>query len=375
MILSPRIFKGEKMSKQDGMNYAPKGKPSPVVKDGEFCIAAIALNHGHIYGMCNGLIEAGATLKWVYDDDEKRVENFVKTYPGVKVAKSEKEILDDPEVKLVCSAAVTSERCPLGIRAMKAGKDYFTDKAPLTTLKQLEEAKKTVAETGKKYMVYYSERIHVESAVYAGQLIERGLIGRPVHVDGFGPHRIGDPKGRPDWFFEKEKYGGILCDIGSHQIEQFLFFCGEENAHVAYSEVANYNHPDHPGLDDYGDAIIVGDNGATQHFRVDWFTPDGLSTWGDGRTFIIGTDGYIEIRKYVNVGTNDGTTDHVFLVNKDGEQHFEVAGKVGYPFFGQLILDCINRTENAMTQAHAFKAAELCVRAQMQAVDLSRRYK
>lgn len=358
------------VDKKDGMNYAPKGKPAPVVEKGEFVIAAIALDHGHIYGMCNGLVEAGATLKWVYDRDPKKAEAFKKTYPEVTIAKSEEEILNDPEVKLVCGAAETWKRCELGVRVMKAGKDYFTDKAPLTTLEQLELAKRTVNETGKKYMVYYSERIHVESAVYAGQLIESGAIGTPIHVDGFGPHRLGKPESRPDWFFEKEKYGGILCDIGSHQIEQFLFFCKEDNAYVAYSEAGNYNHPDYPGLEDFGDAIIVGDNGTSQHFRVDWFTPDGLSTWGDGRTIILGTKGYIEIRKYVNLGTNDGTTDHVFLCNDEGEFHFKVAGKVGFPFFGQLILDCINRTENAMTQEHAFKAAELCVRAEMQAVKI-----
>ncbi len=356
------------MDRKDGMNYAPKGKPAPVVEPGAFSIAAIALDHGHIYGMCNGLVEAGARVKWVYDRDPQKVENFRKAFPEAMAAQSEEEILADGEVKLVCGAAVTSERCALGLRAMAAGKDYFTDKAPLTTLEQLDQAREMVKKTGRKYMVYYSERLHVESAVFAGQLIADGAIGTPIHIDGFGPHRIGPPQSRPDWFYQKEKYGGILCDIGSHQIEQFLFYCGVKDAQVRYSQVGNYAHPDYPELEDFGDAVLVGDNGATQHFRVDWFTPDGLSTWGDGRTFILGTRGYIELRKYVNVGTGDGTCDHVFLVNQDGEQHFHVAGKVGFPFFGQLILDCINRTENAMTQEHAFKAAELCVRAQMQAV-------
>lgn len=354
------------MSASNGMTYAPKGKPAPVVKEGEFVFAAIALDHGHIYGMCNGLIEAGGTLKWVYDPDSQKVENFLKTYPGTKAASSEEEILNDEEIILVASAAVTSLRCELGIRVMKAGKDYFTDKAPLTTLEQLALAKKTVEETGRKYMVYYSERIHVESAVFAGDLIKKGAIGRVIQVIGMGPHRL-NAKSRPDWFFEKEKYGGILCDIGSHQIEQFLYYSGAKDATVARSQIANYNHPEYPELEDFGDAMLVGDNGATQYFRVDWFTPDGLSTWGDGRTFILGTEGYIEIRKYVNVGTKDGTSNHVFLANKEVEQHFEVSGQVGYPFFGELILDCLNRTENAMTQEHAFKAAELCVRAELQA--------
>ena len=354
------------MLSNDGMNYAPKGKPAPVVEPGAFVIAAVALDHGHVYGMCNGLVQAGATLKWVYDPDPAKVEKFLEAFPLAKAAASEEEVLSDPEVKLVASAAVTSERCALGLRVMHAGKDYFTDKAPLTSLEQLEAAKNAVEETGKKYMCYYSERIHVEAAVYAGQLIEEGAIGKVIQVLGLGPHRLNAPS-RPDWFFEKDKYGGILCDIGSHQIEQFLFYSGETDAIVTRSQVGNFNHPEYPELEDFGDAMLLGKNGATQYFRVDWFTPDGLRTWGDGRTLILGTEGYIELRKYINIGEEPASGNHVFLVNKDGEQHFEVTGQVGYPYFGQLILDCINRTENAMTQEHCFKAAELCVRAEMHA--------
>lgn len=352
----------------EGLNYAPKGKPKPVVRSGEFVFAAVALDHGHIYGMCNGLTEAGAQLKWVFDPDPEKVRAFQKAFPQAKAATSEAEIFADAEVALIASAAVTSERCPLGLRAMEAGKDYFTDKAPLTTLAQLEAAKEKVRQTGRKYMVYYSERLHVESAMYAGELIEQGAIGRVLQTIGLGPHRL-SAGNRPKWFFEKEKYGGILCDIGSHQIEQFLFYTGAKNATIVRSQIANYNHPDYPELDDFGDCVLVGDNGTTGYFRVDWFTPDGLSTWGDGRMVILGTEGYIELRKYVDVG-RETSGDHVYLVNGKGEQHFAVSGHVGYPFFGQLILDCLHRTEVAMTQEHAFKAAELCVRAQTQAEKL-----
>ena len=354
----------------DGMNFAPKGKPSPVVKPGEFVFSAIGLDHGHIYGQCNGLVEAGATLKSVYDPDPKKVDHFCQAYPGVKRAASEDEILSDPEVLLVTGAAITSERCALGLRVMSAGKDYFTDKAPLTTLDQLDAAKAKVSETGRKYMVYYSERLHVESAVFAGQLIEQGAIGRVVQVIGLGPHRLGAP-GRPDWFFKRDKYGGILCDIGSHQIEQFLFYANAKDATVVRSQVANYNNPDYPELEDFGDATLVADNGSTGYFRVDWFTPDGLQMWGDGRLFILGTEGFIEQRKYMQLGEKGSQGGHVYLANQREETYYDVEGKVGFPYFGQLILDCLNRTENAMTQEHAFKAAELCVRAQMQAVKIA----
>ena len=356
------------MQKADGMNYAPVGKAKPVVKAGEFSFAATALDHGHIYGMCNGLTEAGATLKYVYDPDPAKVQAFLKVFPQAKAAQSLDEILKDQDIKLVAAAAVTSQRCGLGLKVMDGGKDYFTDKAPFTTLEQVEKARAKVKETGKKYMVYYSERLHVESAVYAGQLIHEGAIGKVIQVLGLGPHRLNAPS-RPQWFFKKESYGGILCDIGSHQIEQFLYYSGAKDATVSHSQIANYNNPDYPELDDFGDAMLVGDNGATHYFRVDWFTPDGLSTWGDGRTLILGTEGYIELRKYVNVGV-EKEGDHVFLVNKSGEHHLPVHGKVGFPYFGQLILDCINRTENAMTQEHAFKAGELCVKAQLKAVKI-----
>jgi predicted dehydrogenase len=249
---------------------------------------------------------------------------------------------------------------------MEAGKDYFSDKAPFTSLEQLAQARETAARTGRKYMVYYSERLHVECAVHAGELIRQGAIGRVIQVLGLGPHRL-NAAGRPRWFFEKEKYGGILCDIGSHQIEQFLFFSGAKDARVTHALVGNYAHPEYPELEDYGEASLLADNGATNFFRVDWFTPAGLGTWGDGRTFILGTEGYIELRKYVDVAR--GTEgDHLYLVNGEEKQHMELRGKVGYPFFGQLILDCLNRTENAMTQEHAFKAAELCLKAQAAAI-------
>lgn len=351
------------------MNYAPKGKVNKVVEEGEFTFAAVALDHGHINGMTNGLLEAGATLKWVYDTDAEKVAAYKEKFPQAQVADSINQVLSDPEIKLVAAAAVPNKRSELGNRVMKAGKDYFTDKTAFTTREQLEETKKVVEETGQKFWVYFSERLHVEGAVFAGQLIEEGAIGDVVQITGFGPHRL-DKEKRPDWFFNKEEYGGILCDIGSHQIEQFLTFTGNKDAEVVHSKVGNYANPDKSELEDYGDATLVGENGATFIFKVDWFTPDGLSTWGDGRMFITGTKGTIEVRKYVDVAREE-SGDHVYLVDSHGEKHYHVSGDVGFPFFGEMILDCINRTEHAMTQEHIFKAQELCLTAQEKAVKIT----
>lgn len=352
------------MSTRDGMNYAPtSAQTKKVVKPGEFVFATAFLDHGHINGQMNGLTEAGGECRWVYDPQPERAKAFADKFPGVRIAESFEQILDDPEVQLVAAAAVPSERGPIGCQVLRAGKDYFTDKSPFTTLEQLEEAKAVVAETGRKYMCYYSERLHTEAGYYAGELIRKGVIGDVLQVLIMAPHNLARET-RPEWFFDKEKYGGIITDIGSHQFEQFLTYTGAKDATINFARVANFANPDKPGLEDFGEASLTADNGASCYCRIDWFNPGGLRSWGDGRTFILGTKGTIEVRKYLDVAREPREGQVIYLVDGEKEQRIPCAGKVGFPFFGKFILDVINRTELAMTQAHCFKAAELAMQAQ-----------
>jgi predicted dehydrogenase len=338
--------------------------PGPVVGPGEFVFAAVGLDHPHIHGMTQGLLDAGGTLSLVYDPDPAKVDDFIERFPQARRAAGENEVLDDPNVHLVASAAVASDRGPFGVRVIEAGKDFFADKPALTTLDQLAAAREATARTGRTFAIYYGERVHSEAAILAGQLIEQGAIGTVLQVASFGPHRVGT--GRPDWFFDPDRYGGILCDIGSHNFEQMLFYTGAADGEIISATVANYAHPETPGLQDFGDAHVVLDNGMTGYVRVDWFTPEGFPVFGDGRTLILGTDGYLELRKNIDLATDNGP-GQVLLANADGQYRFDARGKTGFPFFGRLIRDCLDRTETAMTQAHAFKAAELSVQAQASA--------
>lgn len=347
---------------RDGANYAPSCEVLPVVRPGEFCFAAVHLDHGHIFGQTNGLRDAGATLKWVYEPDPAKLGKFTKTYPEVRVAGCLERILEDPEVRLVAGAAIPSERAALGCRVMQAGKDYFTDKAPFTTLDQLEQTRASVERTGQKYAVYYAERLHNDAAWHAGELVARGAIGRVLQVLALAPHRLA-ANTRPEWFFDKRCCGGILTDIGSHQVEQFLTYASCRDASINFARVDNCCHPARPSFEDFGEISLIGDNGASFYTRVDWFTPEGQSAWGDGRTFILGSEGSIELRKHLDVA-RQAPSSKLFLVNDEGEQEIECLGQTGFPYFRQLVLDCINRTEIAMTQSHAFKAAELTMLAQ-----------
>lgn len=359
------------MQKADGMNYAPvsQGKTFQVCSGDEFPFGVIGLEHGHIYAMCNGLMESGAKLTRVYDADPQKVKVFLERYPQALVAANEEEILCDPTIRLVACALRPSRRCAMGLRVMEHDKDYFSDKPGMLTLEEVESARACCARTGRKYMVYFGERVHVEGSVFAQQLIEQGAIGRVLQMTILAPHRLNKPI-RPEWFFHPSEGGGILTDIGSHQIEQFMTFCGSDRVRVLSSVVANYANKDHPEFEDFGECLLEADNGATGYFRVDWFTPDGLGAWGDGRVFIVGTEGTIEIRKYINVGeSSEG--DNVYLVNRQGEYKYGVTGKTGFVFFGQFLRDCMERTETAMTQQHIFDAMEVTIRAQKQAFHIT----
>ncbi|MBR4673744.1 MAG: Gfo/Idh/MocA family oxidoreductase [Victivallales bacterium] len=360
----------ENLRKPDGTPFFFEYDRKKVVEPDEFQFAAVQFEHGHIYGQISHFKSTGAKLKWIFDKRPDVLKTLAEKYPDAKVARSIEEILDDPQVKLVTAADVPCDRAALGIACMKAGKDYYTDKTPFTTLEQLAEVKRVVAETGRKYGVNYSERLGSEVAFVAGDMIEQGAIGKVVSIIGVGPHRMGAPSTRPAWFFKKAKCGGILIDIGSHQCEQFLHYAGAKDATVNYARVDNFHYPQFPEFEDFGEASLTSDNGVSFYYRVDWFTPDGLSNWGDGRTLIVGTDGYIELRKFVDVATGLGG-NQMYYVNKVGEYHVNAQHTVGTPFFSKFVLDCINRTECAMTQERAFKAAELCMKCQ-QAADARR---
>lgn len=342
-------------------------QPLPL-SPGQFVFGAAYLEHSHINGMTEALINAGASVKWVYDPDPVKAAAFARRFPGARLAHGLDEILQDQEVRLLAAAAVTNQRADIGIRAMQAGKHYFTDKAPLTTLDQLARAKTVAAETGKRYFVYYGEHINNEAAIHAERLLREGAIGRLVQITSMGPHLF-QPERNPDWFYKAEPAGGILIDICSHQIEQFLAFSGAREADVVSSHVANHKHPEYPEFEDYGDCQFRADNGVLANCRVDWYTPAGLPVWGDGRIFLLGTEGYIELRKYINVAEDEARAV-VYLVNGEGNWRIDTDKQTGFPFFSYLIKDCLEGTDLAMPQSRIWKAAELAILAQLQAKKL-----
>ena len=337
----------------------PSRRQAAGSKPGRIRFAAIGLNHSHITGEVQTVMRGGGQLVSFYAKEADLSTAFAKRFPEAKIARSEQEILEDPSIQLIVSASIPNERAPLGIRSMEHGKDFMVDKPAATTFEQLAELRRVQARTKKIFTVLIG-RHENKSINKAGELIRAGAIGKVVQTTALAPHKM-NPETRPAWFFKRAQYGGILCDLASHNIDAYLFLTATTRAEVVASQVANVHHPQHPELEDFGDMMLRGDGGAG-YIRVDWFTPAGLSTFGDGRLTIIGTDGYIELRENVDIAGRPGG-DHLFLVDQKGAQHVD-CGAVPLPYAERLVDDILNRTTTADSQERTFLAMELGLQAQ-----------
>jgi predicted dehydrogenase len=326
-------------------------------------IAAIGLNHDHIYGMTDQLLRAGAEIVAFHEADEAIASRYAARFPQAARAADRRAILEDTSIACVLTSAINADRPAIGIEAMRHGKDVLADKPGVVTFDQLAALRAAHAETGRRYIIHFSERVSQPSTAQAEALVAAGAIGQVINTVGLGPHRM-RPAGRPDWFFQRARSGGILTDIAAHQFDQFLAFTGAATAEVVAATARNTAHPQYPELQDFGEALVRTPH-ATGYIRVDWFTPEALPTWGDGRILLLGTEGTIELRKYVDIAGRPGG-DHLFLFDGKQVTHMDCAGFVP-PFGARFMADLRDRTETAMTQAHAFAATELALTAQAMA--------
>jgi predicted dehydrogenase len=326
--------------------------------------AAIGLDHRHIYDQVKSLQDIGAECAGYWTrDDAMPLKGFVERFPSIPRVADRRQLLEDPTIRLVTSAAIPAERAGVAVEAMRHGKDVMVDKPGVTTFEQLDLVRRVQRETGRIFSVNFTERFEVRAVTRAAEFVQAGAVGRVVQTIGLGPHRL-NRHTRPPWFFDAKSYGGILADVGSHQIDQFLFFTGSTDARIVASRAGNVGHPADPGLEDFGEMMLASDRGSG-YIRVDWFTPDGLDTWGDGRLTILGTEGYIELRKYTDIAGRPGK-DHLFLVDNTGMRHVDCSN-AELPYYPDLRRDIFERTETAMTHAHCFKVCELALEAQAKA--------
>jgi predicted dehydrogenase len=322
--------------------------------------AVIGLDHRHVYELTAHMIGAGMECAgfWPESSDARVLVGFRKRFPGLPEVAERERLLDDPTIQVIVTAAVPRERAPLAIAAMRRGKDVMADKPGVTDMAQLEELRRVVAETRRIFSVCFSERLLTSSSEMAMRLVRDGAIGQVIQTVGLGPHRLNRDI-RPAWFWQREAYGGLLVDIGSHQIDQFIAFTGSARAEIVAAQLGSYAVAD--GFDDFGEVMLRSER-ASGYFRVDWFTPEGMPSWGDVRTTVLGTEGTIELRKNMDIAGRAGS-EHLFLADNKGTRYIHCED-VPLSFFPAFAADVADRTETAMAQAHVFEVCRLALEAQ-----------
>jgi predicted dehydrogenase len=309
--------------------------------------SVVGTDHLHVVELVSGLLDAGAQLVAIAATEDRIGPWLATQHEGARSVPDLDAALDGVDV--VVTAAVPSGRTEIGILAMRAGKDVLADKPGATSLEQLDALRTTCTETGRQYLVLFTERLTNASMVRAYDLVRDGRVGEVVHTVGLGPHTLNLTR-RPEWFYDPEHYGGILVDIGSHQVDQFLAFTGSTGTEVLASTVRS--HSEHPGVEVLGEMLLAGSSAAgavTGYARVDYLTPAGLApAWGDVRFTVVGTEGYLEVR----------SVDQTVLV-VDGDRQETIACTEEPSGWGARYLD-----GTLVTQEHVFTVTETCLRAQ-----------
>jgi predicted dehydrogenase len=325
--------------------------------------AAIGLDHRHIYDLTQDLLAAGADCVGYNPDttDPRVLAGFRKRFPHVPESET-KRLLEDPSIDFVVIAARPSDRADLAIAAMQRGKDVMVDKPGITTLDQLAAVQRAVQETGRIWSVCLG-RLASPAVQEALRIVRSGELGRLVHTTSLGPHRLNRAL-RPSWFFDTPAYGGIINDIGVHSIDQFLAFAGADDAEIVSCSVGAFG-TEPPGFEDFAELVLATPS-VRGYIRLDWFTPDGLPTWGDGRFFIVGTEGTLELRKNLDIEGREGT-DHMFVANRTATRYVDCSG-LPVTYYRNFLHDIAHRTETAMPQLQTFNVCRLALQAQRQAI-------
>ena len=332
------------------------------------------LDHGHVFEIVDRIAKAGAEVV-CHVADGGLLEHY-ENWQTESQAVTYDELLADDTIDLVVTAAVPNRRADIALAAIAAGKHVVTDKPGLTTMAQLDAIRAAIAgRPGRPWTVLFTERYENRAIAEAVRLARSGAVGRIVHVVGAGPHTMW-AKRRPDWFWDPDATGGILVDIGSHQVDQFLSITGLTAADVSVvaSMVGNVASADHPRMQDVGSMTLAGrsgpsgsgpevqEQGIVGDHRLDYLTAKGLGTWGDCRLTIVGTEGTIEARANVDVAGADGA-EHLIVVDSDGTRRVDVSNVV-VDWGEQLLADLADDGERLMTQQHAIDVTDVCLRAQ-----------
>lgn len=328
--------------------------------------AVVGADHLHLFAIAAGLVEAGARPV-AHVETGDLIAGYAG-WQGDSEARTFDEVLAADDIDLVVTVGIPDERAEVAAAAIDAGKAVLSAKPGVTSRAGLDRVRAAIdGRPGRPWTVLFSERFENRAVGRAVAMARAGAIGRVVAVSGSAPHTLG-AEHRPAWFWDPARSGGILVDLASHQVDQFLALCGTDEpgggVDVVGSWVGNVACPDHPAMQDIGSLVLRGPEAIGDH-RVDLLSPAGLPSWGDVRLVVTGTEGTLEVRANVDPAGVEGG-EHLIHVDAEGVRRIDVSGDE-LRWAHELLADLADDGERVMTQDHVLAVSDLTLRAQEQA--------
>lgn len=326
-------------------------------------VGVVGLDHDHGLMLAGRLRLAGARIvAYAADGSRSRAALTAMALPGRVQARTAEAISEADDIDLVVTAAIPSARADIAVRALRAGKHVLTDKPGVTTADDLAAIDDAVTASGRRWWVLFGERFENRAVRQACARARLGDIGRVVSVLGLGPHRMG-AAGRPAWFWDPAATGGILVDIGSHQVDQFLAATGADPdaVEVVTAAVGNVASPAHPHMQDIGMMVLRAGSAIGTH-RVDFLSPAGLHTWGDGRLMLVGLEGTLEVRTNVDVAGRRGR-EHLIVTDRRGVRRIDVSA-TPVDWAARLLADVRDGSDTLLDHRHTLAVSRITLRAQ-----------
>lgn len=326
----------------------------------------IGIEHLHLFEMIDGLVGVGAETVCHAGGDGP----LTSMYEGWRSGSERRSVygvLGDDSLDLVVLADVPADRGHLAADALLAGRHVLAAKPAVTTMNDLDAIDAAVRSSGRRWWVFFSERLCNRAVTEAVRLVHAGAIGELVAVAGAAPHTLAADS-RPQWFFDRDRSGGILVDLAAHQADQLLSLAGPGSTEVLAATVANVAASP-PSFQDLGRMSLRHTTNAghvvLSDHHVDWLSPAGLGTWGDVRLTLTGTAGSIEVRSNIDVAGAPGG-EHLILVDSDSARRVDCSG-VAIDWAERLRADIDLGTDSFLDHDHTVAACRLALAAQAHA--------
>ncbi|AJY75158.1 Gfo/Idh/MocA family protein [Paenibacillus beijingensis] len=252
----------------------------------------IGCQHAHIGIFIGEMLELGYSCAGIYEEENHELARSFADKFGIPVVNDKEQLLSD-SVEIVGCASINDEKIGVIEMCESRGKHIMLDKPAVTSAEGLERLKAVIGRGRIQVGMLLTERFH--PAIYTlKQQIKQGVLGDIVTIGMRKPHRL-DAAKRPAWFFSKRQSGGILIDLLVHDFDLLRWLTGKE-IDTAEGVVGKTILPEHPSFYNTVSLQVVMQEGVVAQLYADWHTPQKSWTWGDGRIFVTGTEGFAELR-------------------------------------------------------------------------------